>query len=62
MKRWHVAVGIFGGLVGIVLSGAPVLAVRGIDSWQAYLKALEYGLAGLREYFSFIVELFKLVT
>lgn len=29
------------------------------DKFQYYVKALEYGLKGLVEYFKFIIELFK---
>jgi len=46
----------------LFLSGAPILAASGIDAWRAYTEALEYGLRGLKEYFSFIVELYKVVT
>jgi hypothetical protein len=36
-----------------------VLAKAGIDGFQAYIKALEFGLAGLREFFNFIIQLFN---
>jgi len=36
-----------------------VLAANGIDGFEAYVEALEYGLSGLVEYFDFIVKLFK---
>ena len=52
---------IIGGVIvdAFVIPSGIVLAVVGIDNFQAYLRALEYGLLGLAEYFDFILDLFK---
>ena len=49
--------GMFIGVPGVIAvgNGSPEL-------FQYYIKALEYGLKGLSEYFKFIVELFKVIV
>lgn len=37
-----------------------VLATNGVDGFQAFVQALEYGLSGLGRYFEFIIDLFKI--
>ena len=60
LKRASIASGIlFVLVVFVMLSGVHVLAASGVDAWQAYQKALQAGLQGLKEYFNFIIELFK---
>ena len=44
----------------ILIPNGIILAQQGIDGYQAYLKALEYALLGLKEYFACIIEIFKL--
>ena len=56
-KKLLIALGIALGLM-LILNGV-ILAKVGIDGYQAYIQALEYGLKGLTAYFSFIVDLFK---
>lgn len=51
---------ILGMLVGV--PGAIAVANGTPELFQYYIKALEYGLKGLSEYFKFIVELFKVIT
>jgi hypothetical protein len=47
-------------VTAVVWMPAVVFAVRDeMDKFQYYLKALEYLLAGLREYFNAVIELFK---
>ena len=60
LKKAGIGVGILLALLFLtLLSGVHVLAASGVDAWQAYEKALWYGLQGLKEYFQFIIELFK---
>lgn len=52
---------IIGSIVGAVLiPNGVVLAKTGVDGWEAFVKALEYGLLGLGEYFEFVIDLFNL--
>ncbi|RLE87273.1 MAG: hypothetical protein DRJ67_05140 [Thermoprotei archaeon] len=51
------------GLTSIIWVPALALAATGqVDKFNYYVKALEYGLKGLIEYFNFIVELFKVAV
>jgi len=43
----------------IVLPAGVALAEGNPQMFDYYIKALEYGLKGLQEYFNFIIELFK---
>jgi len=45
----------------IVLPAGVALAEGNPQMFDYYIKALEYGLKGLQEYFNFIIELFKVV-
>ncbi len=50
-------------LTSIIWVPALTLAATGqIDKFNYYVKALEYGLKGLIEYFKFIIELFKVAV
>jgi len=44
-------------LIGIPATVA--IATGSPENFQYYIKALEYGLKGLAEYFRFVIELFK---
>jgi len=49
--------------IGVILGiPATVYAIEGIDNFQAYLEALEYGLLGLIEYFGFVLRLFEMAV
>jgi hypothetical protein len=59
------------GKVLLVLTAVSVIAVAGAvvyaagsdpEKFQYFVKALEYGLKGLKEYFNFIIELFKIAV
>jgi len=56
-KKLLIAVSIALGII-LIFNGI-VLAKVGIDGYQAYIQALEYGLKGLTAYFSFIIDLFR---
>lgn len=58
-KKLIIGASAVGAVLGIPL--AVVYAQEGIDGFQAYVKALEFGLLGLGEYFGFIIELFEVV-
>ena len=48
-------------LTSVLWFPAIALAVTdNYDKFEYYLKALEYGLKGLQEYFKFIIELYKI--
>jgi len=47
-------------LTSVIWVPALVFAASGQpEKFQYYVKALEYGLKGLQQYFQFIIELFK---
>lgn len=55
---------IIGGIVPATLAipSGIVLAQQGIEGFEAFIQALEYGLRGLEEYFEFIADLFKIAV
>jgi len=59
MKKVLIALGI--ALALFVVASTTALAAVGIDNWQAFLKTQEAALKGLRAYFEFLIDLFKLV-
>ncbi len=62
MKGKFVFIGILAMLFLILGVPAIVLASKGnLDDYTAYIKALEYGLEGLKAYFEFIKDMFTIV-
>ena len=61
MKKKLIIIGSILTATSIVWLPMIALAVSNPDKLEFYIKALEYGLKGLKEYFQFIIELFKLV-
>ena len=60
MRRLVAILVIILAVTSIVWMPALVFAVRDeVDKLQYYIKALEYLLAGLREYFNSVIALFK---
>ena len=58
MRKVLIAVGI---AVGIFLAvNGVVLAAAGIDGYQAFLDTQQAALKGLKAYFDFLLDLFKL--
>jgi len=52
------------GVISVVAVAGVVVYAAGSnpEKLEYFVKALEYGLKGLKEYFNFIVELFKIAV
>ena len=61
MKKKLAIIGSVVVVAALAIPSGVVLAKHGIDGFDAYLEALEYGLLGLERYFEFIVDLFRIV-